>query len=757
MDKIISPVKSKYSSNSKINFTAIPASTSFQISNRNTNPNCSENRRGQKSAHKIKNLLKLFNNSDFYAKKLNKSSDSKRQKKQNKPGINIVQNKYSIGNLNKKSDPNFFAVKKNNNKENGTTARNNTNNNLKKNIECNQKSKDSISLSFDSGNLSYDNSSIVNFNRKKYDKKIIYCKKKAEKVEKVNMKVNVNNRQNNFAYKKPIKLIKNRNDHSNSKVIGYNENCENLGSIYFLNGRPMTPDILKNSFRNTKKNTNLNSIYYNKSFKYSNLLNDNSKNNNISNLTYENINIKKKIKKNYNKNRVKKNKYINKSFDYILPVKSDQIVLGQENDLNMTINLNYNIKIEDLVIIEDKISNLFKLFNERNNNLINTYINNYCFDLWNFLFNNISILTNDKILKDFLGSNKHGLLIIKLSFYYFLFSLIFIYTNSSYNEDINSYNKFLELLKKCNKNFILFCKFASNKIHTRQKYNKYSLILSDMIKKNLQNKYNFYKNEEYLKVVEINNEILFKKITDIFNCQKTRTNQKIQILFNDINTISYKQIHIFFMENFLNSKTISISSLVTFYLKSNPNFQTVEKPYIKSKLNKNNRKKYSLILDLEETLLNNSNNTVTLRPGLFEFLDEVYKFYELILFTSSDRTYSEKLVKAIEKNQKYFSYKFYREHNIIIGNEFVKDLSRIGRELNSVIIVDNFAQNYRLQKENGICIQSFWGYDSINDQCLFKLKNILTKIAMEGNDLRFEIKKYHDEIISNISSNIFKL
>ena len=275
-----------------------------------------------------------------------------------------------------------------------------------------------------------------------------------------------------------------------------------------------------------------------------------------------------------------------------------------------------------------------------------------------------------------------------------------------------------------------------------------------MVKKNLQNRYNFYKNEEYLKVIDINNEILFKKIINIFNHQKTKTNNKILTLFNDINTISFKQIHIFFMEKFLNPKTILISSLVTFYLKSNPNFQTVEKPYIKDKFNKN--KKYTLILDLEETLLNITNNILTLRPGLFEFLDEVNKFYELILFTSSDRVHSEKLVRIIEKNQKYFDYKFYREHNIIIGNEFVKDLSRIGRGLNSVIIVDNFAQNYRLQKENGICIQSFWGYDYINDRCLFKLKDILIKIAMEGNDLRYEIKKYHDEIISNISSNIFK-
>jgi len=43
----------------------------------------------------------------------------------------------------------------------------------------------------------------------------------------------------------------------------------------------------------------------------------------------------------------------------------------------------------------------------------------------------------------------------------------------------------------------------------------------------------------------------------------------------------------------------------------------------------------------------------------------------------------------------------------------IKDLSKLGRPLQSTIIVDNLAENFLLQKDNGIFIRTW--YDDVND------------------------------------------
>ena len=180
----------------------------------------------------------------------------------------------------------------------------------------------------------------------------------------------------------------------------------------------------------------------------------------------------------------------------------------------------------------------------------------------------------------------------------------------------------------------------------------------------------------------------------------------------------------------------------------------VEPPFIKTP----NKKKYTLVLDLDETLINvemkdiNSNKYLLhLRPGLFSFLSAVKPYYELISFTSASRQYAEPIIKEIEMRNKYFDYNFYREHSAICGNDFVKDISRIGRDIKSIIIVDNSENNFRLNKENGIKIKPFYGNKNKNDIILFELKKILILIYRNGyNDLRKALKDFAVDIKNKI-------
>ena len=179
-------------------------------------------------------------------------------------------------------------------------------------------------------------------------------------------------------------------------------------------------------------------------------------------------------------------------------------------------------------------------------------------------------------------------------------------------------------------------------------------------------------------------------------------------------------------------------------------------------LKKKNSKKFSLVLDFDETLVYFKINTdmekdgmLKLRPDVFTFLREVKKYYELILFSEATQNYIDLLLESFEDSEKFFDYKLYRQHTVIAAKDFVKDLTRIGRPLDCIIIIDNTPQNFRLQKNNGIAIKSFWGEDK-NDNALRDLTPILVNIAKTETDVRKGLDKYHELIYTKITSNIYK-
>jgi CTD small phosphatase-like protein 2 len=90
-----------------------------------------------------------------------------------------------------------------------------------------------------------------------------------------------------------------------------------------------------------------------------------------------------------------------------------------------------------------------------------------------------------------------------------------------------------------------------------------------------------------------------------------------------------------------------------------------------------------------------------------------------------------------------------------VNNDFVKDISRLGRDLTRIMIIDNMPQNFRLQKENGIFIKTFYGEDQ-EDTALFELIPILTHIAEQGADVTKTLVKFKDDILNKVSSNLGK-
>lgn len=74
-------------------------------------------------------------------------------------------------------------------------------------------------------------------------------------------------------------------------------------------------------------------------------------------------------------------------------------------------------------------------------------------------------------------------------------------------------------------------------------------------------------------------------------------------------------------------------------------------------------------------------------------------------------------------SSQYITYRLYRQHAIPDGNVYLKDLSRIGRDIAKTIIVDNVAENFQLQPDNGILIRSW--FDDMSDTALEELAPLL--------------------------------
>eukprot|EP00826_Nyctotherus_ovalis_P057075 TRINITY_DN7796_c0_g4_i1.p4 TRINITY_DN7796_c0_g4~~TRINITY_DN7796_c0_g4_i1.p4 ORF type:complete len:117 (+),score=34.29 TRINITY_DN7796_c0_g4_i1:1391-1741(+) len=99
----------------------------------------------------------------------------------------------------------------------------------------------------------------------------------------------------------------------------------------------------------------------------------------------------------------------------------------------------------------------------------------------------------------------------------------------------------------------------------------------------------------------------------------------------------------------------------------------------------------------------------------------------------------------VEKKKAWVRHKLYRQHTVPIGPAFIKDLSKLGRNLAKTIIVDNVAENFQLQPANGIVIKT-WITD-FNDVALTKLAPLLEEIVRKKvPDTRVALSKYKQQM-----------
>ena len=424
----------------------------------------------------------------------------------------------------------------------------------------------------------------------------------------------------------------------------------------------------------------------------------------------------------------------------ILKEYDNKFSTGYYSESDQRKEKNAVLNIEEILMTEEKLSAVISCIQN------GVTCEEECFDWFNSYFH--TVLSNN--LEKYFIKDEY-IKIIRRAINLNVFSLMLCY-DISYNPRLFIEIQFkLNEIMKCNHLIlILISKYLSNKIID---HNLWVIKLEQLI-----NKYDpTLKNAlRIIKEISYYSNILMKLIPEVISIYQ---NTDFIIIYNQLENLTSQGLYNIYREKIhriinLNGSILASSS----YFKNNQTSVNIPVPYIGNKSNK----PYTLVLDLDETLIHfkaNPNNeesgTIKIRPYLYQFLDKIKKYYELVVFTAATQEYADPIINALETNKKYFDYRLYRIHTIIIDNDFVKDLSKLGRDLSRIIIVDNMEQNYKLQTNNGITIRPFWGKDN-EDSALIDLLDILIKIAEKNMDVRAGLKLFKEDIISKVTSNIFR-
>ena len=463
-----------------------------------------------------------------------------------------------------------------------------------------------------------------------------------------------------------------------------------------------------------------------------------------------------------NKSHLHRNKIIKTSKTSIYEYNNDNF--EEKNNNNNKIDI---IQIEDLLILEGKFCHLIDCLKYDNP------LPKMCAEWWNFYTYSSYFGKFPKLFPKIIKRNvisdyqiAHNSILIEL------LSIIIIYeilTEKYLTKHL--INNLMEIINEIHLNFLIECDYILSKISNKSFNNLWIQKLRKVIASN--RKYFNTNNNNHLSLLHQRNNLIQNKIQDlIYLCSdliSRNNNHNFDIdldalshFNNNIQNLPLMELNKYF-NHVISKESLKMSKAFSYAIKRN-NIISRKKytdnliivPYLPKMQDKY---KYTLVLDLDETLISFRTNEfkkseLKLRPGLFNFLRRVKSKYELIVFTAGMKEYAEPILDTIEKKEKFFLKRLYRQHTVYKDNIYIKDLTKLGRDLSKVIIVDNMPQNFCLQKENGILISNYFGQDN-GDNTLNLLGDILLKIAQRpGRDVRNEIKKYKEEIFTKITTNL---
>mmetsp|Transcript_18694 Transcript_18694/g.27035 ORF Transcript_18694/g.27035 Transcript_18694/m.27035 type:complete len:388 (-) Transcript_18694:153-1316(-) len=154
----------------------------------------------------------------------------------------------------------------------------------------------------------------------------------------------------------------------------------------------------------------------------------------------------------------------------------------------------------------------------------------------------------------------------------------------------------------------------------------------------------------------------------------------------------------------------------------------------------------TLVIELDDTLVHSMWSRATgwrhtKRPGVEAFLAYLSSFYEIVLFTSQPTTYADPILDKLDPSG-YIMHRLYRDATKFTGGVYVKDLSKLNRDLARTIVIDTDSHALELQPSNALLVPK-WDRDPM-DRTLLDLIPMLENIVRDDvQDVRPLLASYY--------------
>ncbi|CAI5648572.1 unnamed protein product [Oreochromis niloticus] len=160
--------------------------------------------------------------------------------------------------------------------------------------------------------------------------------------------------------------------------------------------------------------------------------------------------------------------------------------------------------------------------------------------------------------------------------------------------------------------------------------------------------------------------------------------------------------------------------------------------------------KICVVIDLDETLVHSSFKPISnadfivpveiegtthqvyvlKRPYVDEFLQRMGELFECVLFTASLAKYADPVTDLLDQGG-VFRTRLFRESCVFHQGCYVKDLSRLGRDLHKTLILDNSPASYIFHPNNAIPVVSW--FDDVDDAELLNLLPVFEDLSQADN------------------------
>jgi RNA polymerase II subunit A small phosphatase-like protein len=165
-----------------------------------------------------------------------------------------------------------------------------------------------------------------------------------------------------------------------------------------------------------------------------------------------------------------------------------------------------------------------------------------------------------------------------------------------------------------------------------------------------------------------------------------------------------------------------------------------------------------LVLDLDETLVHSSFKPVECdfivpveienqihkvyvakRPFVDEFMKRCGELYEVVVFTASLAKYADPVLDLLDVHR-VVDWRLFRESCSPYKGSYVKDMGRMGRDINSIMIIDNSPHSFLFNPQNAIPCES-WFSDKSDRELLDLIPQLEQLADPKVTDVKVKLKE----------------